>query len=179
MESPEWETPESTPGHYSVTGVEVVSMSQSEFWIWMLLPPEEHQQSIAKSCSHCWRLDQMSIGRGELKEKADGVIFVLVANIKGLSLDRQGSQYDNYCRVLRSTQVDIACGQQEQFGYLSEETSCARQHNSTGKEIESTLPWSLWKKKTSQTRWNVHLVGRKHYKQVSKWMIPRQMGSMD
>lgn len=116
---------------------------------------------------------------GELKEKADGVIFVLVANIKGLSLDRQGSQYDNYCRVLRSTQVDIACGQQEQFGYLSEETSCARQHNSTGKEIESTLPWSLWKKKTSQTRWNVHLVGRKHYKQVSKWMIPRQMGSMD
>jgi hypothetical protein len=48
----------------------------------------------------------------EVTEKADGTIRVLAANVNGFSLDRRGGQYDNYCRVLKSLQVDVACGQE-------------------------------------------------------------------
>ena len=48
----------------------------------------------------------------ELKEKAGDTIRVLAANVNGFSLDRRGGQYDNYCRILRALQVDIACGQE-------------------------------------------------------------------
>jgi ribonuclease HI len=48
----------------------------------------------------------------ELKEKAENTIRVMAANVNGFSLDRRGGQYDNYCRVLRAVQVDIACGQE-------------------------------------------------------------------
>jgi exonuclease III len=48
----------------------------------------------------------------ELQEKATDTIRILAANVNGFSLDRMGGQYDNYCRVLRAAQADIACGQE-------------------------------------------------------------------
>jgi hypothetical protein len=51
-------------------------------------------------------------GDEQFNEKAEGLIRVMVANVNGFSLDRQGGQYYNYCRALRSTQVDIARGQE-------------------------------------------------------------------
>lgn len=48
----------------------------------------------------------------ELNEKADDIIRILAANVNGFTLDRRGGQYDNYCRVLKAAQVDIACGQE-------------------------------------------------------------------
>jgi hypothetical protein len=33
----------------------------------------------------------------ELKEKTEGTIRVMAANVNGFSLDRRGGQYDNYC----------------------------------------------------------------------------------
>jgi exonuclease III len=48
----------------------------------------------------------------ELNEKSDNTIRILAANVNGFSMDRRGGQYDNYCRVLRALQVDIACGQE-------------------------------------------------------------------
>ena len=48
----------------------------------------------------------------EMSDKEEGNIRVLSANVNGFTLDRRGGQYDNYCRVLRAAQVDIACGQE-------------------------------------------------------------------
>jgi exonuclease III len=48
----------------------------------------------------------------EMTDKEEGNIRVLSANVNGFTLDRRGGQYDNYCRVLRAAQVDIACGQE-------------------------------------------------------------------
>jgi hypothetical protein len=62
--------------------------------------------------------------------KAENTIRVLAANVNGFSLERRGGQYDNYCRVLRAAQVDIACGQEHN---LDTTKSVARSilHNTT------------------------------------------------
>ena len=46
------------------------------------------------------------------RKKEEDTIWVLAANVNCFSLDRRGGQYDNFCRVLRAAQVDIACGQE-------------------------------------------------------------------
>jgi exonuclease III len=48
----------------------------------------------------------------ELSEKRDDTIRVMAANVNGFTLDRRGGQYDNYCRIIKAAQVDIACGQE-------------------------------------------------------------------
>ena len=48
----------------------------------------------------------------KLNKKTDETIQVLAANVNGFSIERQGGQYNNYCRILKSLQVDIACGQE-------------------------------------------------------------------
>ena len=47
-----------------------------------------------------------------LIKKAEGNLQVMAANVNGFSLDRQGGQGNNYYRILRAAQVDIACGQE-------------------------------------------------------------------
>ena len=60
----------------------------------------------------------------ELKEKAEDTIRIPAANVNGFTLDRRGGQYDNYCRVLKAAQVDIACGQEHNLDTTSEGRFC-------------------------------------------------------
>lgn len=75
----------------------------------------------------------------ELKEKAEDTIRIFAANVNGFTLDRRGGQYDNYCRVLKAAQVDIACGQEHN---LDTTKSAVRSiiHNTT--TLAST-PWKF------------------------------------
>jgi hypothetical protein len=55
----------------------------------------------------------------ELEEKGEDVLKVYVANVNGFLLDRRGGQFDNFCRMIKEVQADIACGQEHNLDTMN------------------------------------------------------------
>jgi hypothetical protein len=50
-----------------------------------------------------------------LEVKVNGGFRVYCQNVSGLTLDRQGGQFDSLCRVIKEVQADAMCGQEHQL----------------------------------------------------------------
>jgi hypothetical protein len=96
----------------------------------------------------------------ELKEKAEDTIRVLAANVNGFSLDKMGGQYDNYCRVLRAAQVDIACGHHK----VKNTEHPLQYHDTTTlvEELNCICIHATQVRESVQTGWYFHFVGKKY-----------------
>ena len=48
----------------------------------------------------------------ELRDKSEHSFRVYVQNVNGFKLDKQGGQFDSFCKIIKEIQADVTCGQE-------------------------------------------------------------------